>query len=927
MTGRGSGAAMNKAIRILLIEDNPGDARLLRETISESGAAAFTLQHADRMSRGLEILDRDEVDLVLLDLSLPDCQGLDALTLTHSKAPRLPIVLMTGLDDEDLAVRALRLGAQDYLVKGQVEGRVLVRAIRYALERKKAERLMRAQFATTRALAESSSLGDAAPAILEAFCDGLGWAVGALWIADPTAGRLRCAAFWSAPRSPVPKFEEVTRSLALTRDEGLWARVWEKGKLAWIPDLAKADGFKRAAAAAKDGLHSGLAVPLIAGTDVIGVLEFFSRGTTAPDEGILETLGGITGQVGQFIERKQGEAALNAIEDRFRSVVDSANDAILIADNRGVILTWNRGAEAIFGYTAGEAVGQPLTMIMPERYRDLHRKGLARFLGTGESRIMGRTVELEGLRKGGEEFPIAASLSTWKSGGETFFGGIIADITERLKVDRIKNDFISTVSHELRTPLTSILGSLGLVSGGAAGELPLKAQALVAIAHKNSERLVRLINDILDVEKIESGRVDFHIRPIRLMPQVASALEANRAYAERFGVMLQLESGLPEAYVEADPDRLNQVLTNLLSNACKFSPRGQSVSIGVTRRTPMIRVSITDRGPGIPEDFRSRIFQKFAQADSSDSRQKGGTGLGLNICKSILEKMGGRIGYDTGVKAGTTFHFELPECKADTTSISSTNLRLRPRILVCEGHPETAALLVKMLDTGGIEADVARDAGHARAMLAQHRYEAVALDLNLPGAEGLSFFRELRRQESTRDLPVIVMAVTSDPQRREVEGGAAKVADWLDKPVDRERLLAAVKQAVTSPGAGVPRILHVEDDEDTREVIALILRNVARLTRAKNLKEARERLRRESFDLILLDQGLPDGEGLDLLADLKDRDGHSVPVVVFSAQDLGDDLSRQVAAALVKTRTSNQELLATIRSVLNRRGSTSSGKS
>jgi PAS domain S-box-containing protein len=918
---------MNKAIRILLIEDNPGDARLLKETISEAGAGTFTLVHADRMSAGLDLLNRENIDLVLLDLSLPDCQGLDALTLTHSKAPRLPIVLMTGRDDEDLAVRALRLGAQDYLVKGQVEGRVLVRAIRYALERKKAERLMRAQFSTTRALAESSSLGDAAPAILEAFCDGLGWAVGALWVRGAAAERLRCGAFWSAPRSPVPEFEAATRSLVLAREEGLWGRVWQKGKLAWFSDLAKAEGFKRAAAAAKDGLRSAMAVPLIAGTDVIGVLEFFSRETTSPDEGILETLGGITGQVGQFIERKQGEAALNAIEDRFRSVVDSASDAILIADRRGIILTWNRGAEAIFGYTAGETVGQPLTMIMPERYRDLHRKGLARHLASGESRIIGRTVELEGLRKDGAEFPIAVSLSTWKSGGETFFGAIIADITERLKVDRIKNDFISTVSHELRTPLTSILGSLGLVSGGAAGELPLKAQALVAIAHKNSERLVRLINDILDVEKIESGRVDFHIRPIRLMPQVAASLEANRAYAERFGVTLQLESGLPEAYVEADPDRLNQVLTNLLSNACKFSPRGRPVSIGVSRRAPMIRVSITDRGAGIPEDFRPRIFQKFAQADSSDSRQKGGTGLGLSICKSIVEKMGGRIGFDSVVTAGTTFHFELPECHADSSSISSTNLRLRPRILVCEGHPETAALLVRMLDTGGIEADVARDGMQARALLAQHRYEAVALDLNLPGAEGLAFVRELRAKEATRDLPIIVMSVTSDPQRREVEGGAAKMADWLDKPVDRERLMAAVKQAVTGPGTPVPRILHVEDDADTQEVVSLILRNVARLTRAKNLKEARERLRRETFDLILLDHGLPDGAGLDLLADLKDPAGRSVPVVVFSAQDLGDDLSRQVAAALVKTRTSNQELLATIRSVLNRRGSTSSGKS
>jgi PAS domain S-box-containing protein len=525
---------MSKLITVLVIEDNPGDARLVKETLTDEGGGRFQVLFADRMSTGLEMLDREEIDLVLLDLSLPDCQGLDALTLTHSKAPKIPIVLMTGLDDEDLSVRAMRLGAQDYLVKGQSEGRVLVRAIRYALERKRVERLMRAQLATTRALAESAGLDDAAPEFLRILCEGLGWDAGTMFLRDDRDGKMHCATFWHAPRATLGEFEKATRAHVARRGEDLVGRVWQKGKLSWIADLEKVEQFGRAVPAIKEGLKSALAFPLRSGSEIVGVIEFVGRSMATPDESVLESLAGVAGQVGQFVQRKQGEEALKAIEERFRSVVDSANDAIVIADHKGTILTWNRGAEAIFGYTAAEVVGKPVALLLPERYRAPQKEGLDKFMKTGESRVVGRTVELEGLRKSGEEFPVALSLSSWKSGDESYFGGIIADISERQKVDRVKSEFISTVSHELRTPLTSILGSLSLVMGGTAGALSPQAKGLIEIAHKNSERLVRLINDILDVEKIESGKMDFQLKPVRLMPIVAAAIEANRAYAESF---------------------------------------------------------------------------------------------------------------------------------------------------------------------------------------------------------------------------------------------------------------------------------------------------------------------------------------------------------------------------------------------------------
>lgn len=229
------------------------------------------------------------------------------------------------------------------------------------------------------------------------------------------------------------------------------------------------------------------------------------------------------------------------------------------------------------------------------------------------------------------------------------------------KANLAKSDFLSTVSHELRTPLTSIRGALALIVGGAVGELPEAAKPLVEIAHKNSERLILLVNDILDMEKIEAGKMEFNVSPFKLMPLLQQALDGNRAYADLYKVNYELESEIPEAMVSVDSNRLLQVFANLLSNAAKYSPAGGKVSIAVERINGCIRVAVKDSGAGIPDEFKDRIFRKFAQADSSTTRNKGGTGLGLSIAKSIIERMDGSIWFDSKPDVLTVFYVELPE--------------------------------------------------------------------------------------------------------------------------------------------------------------------------------------------------------------------------------------------------------------------------
>lgn len=242
--------------------------------------------------------------------------------------------------------------------------------------------------------------------------------------------------------------------------------------------------------------------------------------------------------------------------------------------------------------------------------------------------------------------------------------GIMEDITarrsEEKRLERLKDDFVATVSHELRTPLTSIAGSLGLLAN-TGEQLAPQAARLVQIALASSERLVRLINGILDIEKIESGNLPFDMRRIRLYPLVEQTIESLRGFAAAYSVQISLDPECQDCEVRADPDRLAQVVTNLLANAIKFSPSDREVVVTIRKATDVIRVSVRDHGPGIPDAFKPRMFEKFAQADNTDARKKGGTGLGLSIAREIINRLGGEIGFDDAPGGGTTFYFELPD--------------------------------------------------------------------------------------------------------------------------------------------------------------------------------------------------------------------------------------------------------------------------
>ncbi len=509
--------------------------------------------------------------------------------------------------------------------------------------------------------------------------------------------------------------------------------------------------------------------------------------------------------------------------------------------------------------------------------------------------LRGETVsnhELEIHHPDGRVYPIIASGAPLKNELGHVTGAVMAfqDISRLREVDRMKEEFVSVVSHELRTPLTSIRGSIQLVVGDPGSVPDPEHRHLLQIALNNCERLVRIINDILDVSKIESGNLTLHKKAVNVAELVRQSLEVVQSPARNANVLLEakLPAGLRPVMV--DQDRIIQALVNLLSNAVKFAPSGSTVTVTATGSEHVVTIVVSDQGEGIAPENLNRLFRKFQQVDSSSSRRKGGTGLGLAITKALVEQHGGRISVDSELTKGTRFSFTLPAATPEeaaavapvvTNRDGSASLRVR-RILIVDDDDDFRGVMRTHLKQAGYVVFDARDAESAFQIARTARPDVITVDLLMPGIDGWGFIEKLREEESLAAIPIVVVSGASDAKTSRTLPLDVSV---IAKGEGTDRLLREIGLALA--GRRGATILVAEDDADLRGVLtASLTRSGHRVVAARDGAEALAAVERDRIDLLVLDLVMPNIDGFEVLARLKElRNGESIPVIVVTGTD------------------------------------------
>ncbi|OGA38425.1 MAG: hypothetical protein A3G28_00990 [Betaproteobacteria bacterium RIFCSPLOWO2_12_FULL_68_19] len=544
----------------------------------------------------------------------------------------------------------------------------------------------------------------------------------------------------------------------------------------------------------------GAAVPLLYAANVATAWQLGGVFSTA--FGLREAYRRLSGDNAE-IQAQLGEQ-LDSLLDAHREVQaygrklslfsERAPIAVFEVDPRGTILDMNPAAENLFGWASPEMVGRNIiTMMLGVEDRAGTEKWWEEFVASARpaTRVVENCMRRDGLALACEWTMTPLASEEGQVSSIVLQG---RDITQQRASERVRSEFTSTLSHELRTPLTSILGSLSLLRSGALGDVPKEQDEIVEIAERNGQRLLDLINEVLDIEKIESGRLTLEPEPLELGELVRESLRLNQGFADRFHVRLALAAEMrgevPQVTVRADRKRLMQVMTNLLSNAAKFSPPSGSVEVSVALKDAVVRVGVGDRGPGIPSAFRGRIFGRFAQADSADSRIKGGTGLGLAISKRLVEMMQGRVGFEDREGGGTTFFFELPVMRAGEAAAAEA-----VRVLITEDDAVAAEYLAMVLEKAGYRVDTVADAAASRTLLGRWKYAAWLLSRRLSDAEDtLGLIAEMRpRLGGTR---IIMLAGLRSDQAGVPEPQRHGIVDWLLKNDSRSRIVEAVGQAL-----------------------------------------------------------------------------------------------------------------------------------
>jgi PAS domain S-box-containing protein len=610
----------------------------------------------------------------------------------------------------------------------------------------------------------------------------------------------------------------------------------------------------------------------------------------------MATLETVTSSLGQMLARSREQDRVEGLHRTQEILLNTIEDGICGADRYGFVSLVNPAAGRLLGASPEELTGATVHDLLHGAAPGGNQCGDDCVLLRALTRKLSASAETIVYRRDGKSFPAEFSLTPILEQGR-FSGSVLSfrDISQRFALDRMKDEFVSTVSHELRTPLTSIRGALGLLSTGLLGSVSDKAANLLRIALSNSDRLVRLINDILDLERIQSGREPLTFRPIALSDIIRQAIDGMQPVADAAGVQLIHDANTVQ--LSADPDRMLQVMTNLLSNAVKFSPEGATVSVTLREGSSSVTLSVIDQGRGIPADKLDTIFDRFQQVDASDSRQKGGSGLGLAICRTIVQQHGGQIWAERNSVCGSTFRVVLPlhpHVAAPPAATPIIELD-RGRVLLADANLTTRPLVANQLrrqgyrvvETSTVEETLAAlasgvDSEHPNGVTGG--VEAILVDISLDGLNGWEILPRLRMEPSAAGVPIVLLSVNHPNPSLPIPTGAD---GWVSQSPNDETLLNELARVLSSPGEKA-RILVVEDDVDLARVIgAVFAKDGIEVMLAHTRQAALDACVSFQPQLLVLDLSLPDGDGFNVVDWLRQHEDLAhLPLVVYSAREI-----------------------------------------
>jgi PAS domain S-box-containing protein len=811
-------------------------------------------------------------------------------------------------------------------------------------------------YETARALVECTTLEEAAPRMVAAVCEALGWQCGAIWEADRARKVMRCVGTWHAPGLPIDEFTAVTRSSTFERGIGLPGRVWKTRQPAWIPDVTRDDNFPRAPVAERAGLHAAFALPIMQGRRVQGVMEFFSRDILQPTEDLLATMTTICRQIALYVER------LWASED-FDRFFKLSLDLFCVATFEGYFVRLNPAWRTVLGYSEDELRASPFIEFVHPDDRDASMNELSKVTKGGhvinfENRYRTKDGSYKWLQwfaspflKQGLIYAAARDVTERKAAEDRLrqLVGELEVARKRAEAATVaKGEFLANMSHEIRTPMNAIIGMTDLT---LQTKLTLQQREYVQTARESAEALMTIINDILDVSKIEARRLTLDRVPFVVRETVEDSVKLFGPRADQKGLELscRIAPDVPAAVI-GDPGRLRQIILNLVSNSVKFTDAGEiGVEVVVAERTAdevALRCTVRDTGIGVPENKRWEIFGAFVQADASTTRRYGGTGLGLTISAQLVEMMGGRLWLESEPGKGSRFHFvaRFDVHKGAAETVPSPSFELRSlRALVVDDNATNRMILTEILESWQMTAAAADSAHTALEMLrlaAEHGkpFHLVLTDAAMPDVDGFTLAEQIASHHDSRSPKIILLTSAGAPALR---GRRAKLfAAALAKPVKQSDLLDAIVTAFMTPApsrrsrakeprrparaarAGL-RVLVAEDNPTNQKLVSAMLDQKGHtVSVVGNGRLAVEGAATEAFDLILMDVQMPEMSGLEATAAIRKQEegtGRHVPIVALTARAMAGDREQCLAAgmdAYVSKPVNASELFSAIDAVV-----------